>query len=840
MRLRSTANLPDDASDATRLQALVDFGPPQLVEVEEDDAFQTFFPEAVFKDPDGLQVAPYSAVARLLLCCVKHPAGSPTSQTWGSSAFSAEHLSACLAALVDAGLTPTRYSGYADFYKDVLVYRPLAETVEVTNASFFSTQPAPPVALEDQPHPTGFLECLPLQAPACALDGFCEALGDLEDYFPNHLLWMSRADDSDNGYMATHLLQHMQWVDHALHSLPPSRVGGRVLSRLQKTLWPASLRQTLCTADQRFDDVSDRMVLGNGSGTRPDAFKELLASRAHTLLCSKQYRSLSSFLKGHTVEDSWQLLEATASLIPASLVSEASLVLDSLEAVDRLDRALGLHKTASERPAVTALSPGDRVRWLERLLGDRIKTAASAKKQPTAATPGTGVASAQVTLDDSDESLQNQFSSTTALNLEAELLTLFEHQPDDFVFTIFDKIVASDQALFKKAALGYIKTTGCRPVLKKLATIQPYWEQWANLRLVWDGSTPATPTPAMRTFTPAPGFWEKVKQFKWAELDILRDVYVKYHRTVLLAPKTLVLPEQPLLDKFLVSQDKLFGDRVYGVFGFPSVERTGAVSDSYAALSDKVSDFWEQGIPLQGSHSKLRKHASYALEFHSAVLAEAALVARVWAKSTDAAHPFPPRFVPAVSPAKQTLERREAQLTKHLEALDYNSTDSEGSEPDLHHRREKPSPKRKRKRGSKPTPALSGSDTDEPKRKKAAEAGRPPKKKPARSPEDRREHNPLPLPADVDIGASIRKVKIVETDTSISLNGRPFAKSDLAAACGVGTDDLCWATSLSSMPWPLCLRLCNHAGEPGHESHDSSRHKFSTEQLQSARLLIER
>lgn len=853
MRLRSTANVPADASPADRLEALVNFGSAQLVELDEDDYFQTFFPDVVTREPSGDLVASYSAVARRLLCCVKHPSGSPVSVAWGSGAFSAEHLAECLAVIVDAGLVPTPYVNYAHFLEDVLVHRLRADPVVVTAASFLSSQacPAAPLPLEDEDPPTPpssrFLECLPLQAPSCALDGFCEALGDLEDYLPDHMLWDSRKPDSHFGYLAAHLLQHVKWVDYTLDSLPPLRVASRVLAQLHNTLWPTALRRTLRTDEERFDDVADRMVLVHGSGLRPELFRELLASRAHTLLCSGKFQNLSSFLSGHSASEAWQLLQNAAALTPASLVSKASLVLDSLEAVDRLDRALESHKVAFERKSVMDLSPCDRVRWLERILGERLQLTNSAKKQPAAAPLVAGATAQQVTLDDSDGSLLRQFSSPEALNLEAELLTLFEQQPHDYVFTIFDKIAASSQALFKKAALGYVKTTGCRPVLKKLATVLPFWEQWANLRLVWDGYSPAVPTPAMRTFSPAPGFWEKLKQFKWADLDILQDVYVRFHRSVLLAPRTLQLPPQPLLDKFLVSQIKIFGDRVFGVFGFPSVERAGAVSDSYAALADKVCDFWERGIPLQGSRSKLRKHGEYTLEFYSSVLSEIALVSKVWAKSTDASHPFPPRFIPAVSPAKQVLERREAQLSKHLDSLDYLSTDSSShSDPDVHFKRAKRSQakaKRRRddKRGLKPTGSPSGSDADEPptSSKKPRRPKRPSLDVPAKL-SDQRGARPLPLPADVDIGASTVKVKLIETDTSISLQGRPFAKADLAAACGVGTDDLCWSVSLSAMPWPLSLRLCNHVGEPGHEHHNSSKHKFSPEQLESVKLLIGR
>jgi hypothetical protein len=231
MRLRSTANVPPNAPAADHLQALVDFGHRQLVDLDDDDVFQTFFPEVAYKEPSGALVAPYSLVARLLLCCVRHPFGALVSLPWGSAAFTVEHLAECLDAVVDAGLVPTPYTSYADFFGDVLLYRPAAVAVGVSIESFFVTEAAPPVLQGDPPHPTDFLECMPLQAPACATDGFCEALGVLEEYLPDHLLWDSRTVDSDNAFLAAHLLQHIQWVDHAISSLPPSRVGSRVLSQ---------------------------------------------------------------------------------------------------------------------------------------------------------------------------------------------------------------------------------------------------------------------------------------------------------------------------------------------------------------------------------------------------------------------------------------------------------------------------------------------------------------------------------------------------------------------------------------------------------------------------------
>ena len=59
---------------------------------------------------------------------------------------------------------------------------------------------------------------------------------------------------------------------------------------------------------------------------------------------------------------------------------------------------------------------------------------------------------------------------------------------------------------------------------------------------------------------------------------------------------------------------------------------------------------------------------------------------------------------------------------------------------------------------------------------------------------------------------------------------------------------LCSAADPKEMPaMPTCnnsgrgtdLRVCNKADEPGHESHNSSKHRFTTHQLQEIRQLTD-
>ena len=866
MSLRSIAALAIDASTDAHLLALNTGGRDQLVDIPEDHAFQKLLPQHTRFDSGTLSTT-YTELARHLLCCVHNPHGSTPDFHWGLHAYHPDFLLTCLDKISDAmvasGLDLTPHPSYASFHSTIAEHREQAVRVTVTNEDFFAIEPSPQVSAL-RTAPVTLLEDMPLHAPSEALHGFCDALGDLEEYLPGHLLWEHRRKDSDIAFVASHLLTHISWLDPTVYALPPSRSGQRVLSILQRTLWPAALRIQLSSEEKRYEDIEVRMVLAFDIGIQPSRFKAMLATRAHRLLDSNTFPNITDFLNGYTSSDAWKLMHCTATLYPSSLLSEAPLDLDSLASAAKLNDALGQTKNSWLQPDVVKLAPLARVQWLEALLGKARKL--KDKKAPLAThsvTPAKENQVAQVTLDDSDETLQAQFGKVGALKLEAEILALFEAKTDDYVFDIFDLIADSNEDIYKKAALGLIRNTGYRQVFKKIATILPYWEQWANLRLVSDGTEEVTAL--MRTFTPEDGFWDNLRHLRYDKVCFIRDVWSRYHTIVLKAKKPLVLPDNPMLDTALRARDKTFGDRAFAALGFKSVERNGVVPDSYAALSDKVGKFFEQGAPLAGTR-KHRKHSKYALQFHLGIMMEAAREMRVWARSTDATHPFPSRFIPQMSPARELLERREAQLTKHLSFIDYNSSTSAESDPDVHHRR-KESSKRSRDKRTKTPYCTSDSEDAQPspstsRRTRSPSSSRKNRKgkgdkgkgnggkgdrakgdkgKGAKGKGGRDKGNgkgSLPEPEDVDIGASNTRVNIVETDTSISLNGVPQSKADLAEALAVGTDDLCWAPLLSSMPYPLCLRICNHVGEPGHETHLASKHAFNQEHQNKIAVLV--
>lgn len=91
---------------------------------------------------------------------------------------------------------------------------------------------------------------------------------------------------------------------------------------------------------------------------------------------------------------------------------------------------------------------------------------------------------------------------------------------------------------------------------------------------------------------------------------------------------------------------------------------------------------------------------------------------------------------------------------------------------------------------------------------------------------------PLPAAPAVEIGRISGKLTYTDTATHFGFLGTKVLKSDLAAACDCGEDDKCWAVPMSIKPWPMKLEACNRHGEPGHESHDSSHHRFTAQQLQ--------
>lgn len=93
-------------------------------------------------------------------------------------------------------------------------------------------------------------------------------------------------------------------------------------------------------------------------------------------------------------------------------------------------------------------------------------------------------------------------------------------------------------------------------------------------------------------------------------------------------------------------------------------------------------------------------------------------------------------------------------------------------------------------------------------------------------------------PEDVDIGASKDKVDVEDTDTLFSVNGDSVPKAELCQACDCGPNDKCWALVFSVLGWPNCLRLCQHPGEAGHESYDSSAHTWSEQEFTQCTNLV--
>ena len=81
---------------------------------------------------------------------------------------------------------------------------------------------------------------------------------------------------------------------------------------------------------------------------------------------------------------------------------------------------------------------------------------------------------------------------------------------------------------------------------------------------------------------------------------------------------------------------------------------------------------------------------------------------------------------------------------------------------------------------------------------------------------------PQPAANEVEIGVSKDKVVVSETETDFVFNDAVMKKAELARTCNCGPDDRCWAIAFSVLGWPNCLRLCQHPGAAGHESHDSS------------------
>ena len=82
-------------------------------------------------------------------------------------------------------------------------------------------------------------------------------------------------------------------------------------------------------------------------------------------------------------------------------------------------------------------------------------------------------------------------------------------------------------------------------------------------------------------------------------------------------------------------------------------------------------------------------------------------------------------------------------------------------------------------------------------------------------------------PEDIVIECSAHKLRTTFTDTHVQFGHKSISKAALAKICNCGPSDRCWAVALSAMRWPICLQLCPCPKKAGHESHNSSQHRFT-------------
>ena len=89
----------------------------------------------------------------------------------------------------------------------------------------------------------------------------------------------------------------------------------------------------------------------------------------------------------------------------------------------------------------------------------------------------------------------------------------------------------------------------------------------------------------------------------------------------------------------------------------------------------------------------------------------------------------------------------------------------------------------------------------------------------------------------METGVSKDRVVVSETETDFVFNDAVMKKAELARTCNCGPDDRCWTIAFSVLGWPNCLRVCQHPGAAGHESHDSSAHKFTNQEFTALQTL---
>ena len=837
----------------TQLENLAARGQDQPVLLGKDNPYHSMFAssctELVAPADVNLTSTPWTKMLENLLSLAScHDTG--VACTIGTHAPSPEAMDARLAAAIALGIPTGKTTSLALHLLSHDIVRDNQHSFSLGPLDFYPIEsrsypaPAPPCD-----RPDWWVEALPW----CISDETTislYAMAEIIKYGGSHFRAVDRGEDSTFRVMMDYMLSRLRTEDPEFVNMPLLFMGDTILQAITKSTWLPALDKAFVTPRQAYVDLSERLTMWSPTASLPSK-ESVIKSRFCNLLKCASF-NLLGVLCAKT-----NSMEAFTEISRLSVITNKSGELKpiSIEVLSTIEAFLKSIVTVWKRPAVldkdyspdTMLSGVITAILHDHELGIQGSAAALSRKDLQAAAGSTGQAGTAISISSQGYSrdvyndLILKLRESAHVTLKHELLELKDAGTDDYV-TIFDKIMQSGCEIYIKFMLDYIKAIPHEAIFRWLSNFKEHYVDWAGIRLCCDPGT--TPTPKQSTFgQEIRSTILKNRAAKFQAIDILKDIWnpIRRHTSNMRLPPP-VSDAMIVSDGFLLLIYKGLGNKLASLVGHTLVTPTRSVTNSFCSGVDSLADFLQQGQSLAGS--MLENHRTKATAFIKGMVKEQGFRYLSFAKSDDPAAPFPSPYISQHSNAVTDMNHdlgcladlqgaaeyqpallRLADLEKHFEqALSQGGNTSKG-----HQNNVPKTPQPNAQKSSRQPPPAS---TKQPRAKGAAQ--------PANTPAKAQRFEITTDPASVDIGKAGGSMTFVDTATEFGLGSKKVLKSELAAVCACGINDKCWALAFSSRPWPDKLEFCNCKGQPGHESHKSTKHNFTPMQMLRLRRLCQK
>ena len=516
--------------------------------------------------------------------------------------------------------------------------------------------------------------------------------------------------DNEKGSPAAEFMEYMidtcidaaNQNDHSIKRMPIKIVLARIHRMLEESRWDSTIAKSIGCTDDAIVDVADRIVLWTGGDLR--ACSRTLENRIGTWLKSTAAAVVVEFLgtaiSQNTVGD---IAKELARLLPsasATLTRRREREADRAAFYSVADfKNLCTFLTSTEVksvwsfPTTLALPLKQKVDAILKDQADTHESHTASNGSEHTTSPIKNVNPVAFT-NDMSTLLHAQFRTSEYRKLEEQLtnysrqlpvLGLTEHQKKlseangiPTYYLPLTLIFASNGAEIVKRFILQQSMRVLKPdIFRYLDELRDHWVSYANLRCIWDESSPLLPE--MLTFKSVESSIANVRCGRLSSLKVMTDIHMAERTQVRYSHVPYQYKREDLSDPNKTARDvyAMYMDRILSTIGYQCAHlNPNGRNDSHMAIMLGIKNFCERADPL--SEKRSMKMREYATDMLDKAELEAEERFRAFLGSKNPAAVFPSPYLANESPVKTMLMKRTEQLDSILSLQGFDDSILQG------------------------------------------------------------------------------------------------------------------------------------------------------------------